>query len=431
MAEELVDWQQLAAKMMAGLVKEMGATLSSQLRIPPSQPSQPVQPGQVIQPAHTASLETFEHEALATGIPIDLSASAAYKTHMARKEHEAGAEYLAGVRAKLSQPPQAADSLGDAVAANRAFVERAASGTHTFTQMDDPIPDDIDEDDLLRQAISWQESYTRRFKAVLEHDVVVRDKATGLPYTGKKPIALALPSDWHIGNKGTDHKRIIEDIEVIVNHPRLYCSVGGDPVDNFVIEKMISASREQIFQVDVQWALFRTLVKKLVANHSLLFVGAGNHDAWTYKVAGIDGIQAALAGINVVNTKEGGLVRLQVGDQPYALYRKHKPTRFNSGYNPHHFLEQMLRMGTPWDWDIGVSEHFHHAHIKWGDGTDGTTKERVFITTGSYKVDDAYAQALGYYGGGYGVPCVLLFPDRREMWPVARLEQAVRILDSF
>lgn len=280
------------------------------------------------------------------------------------------------------------------------------------------------DEELLDALIRWQDVRNRACAQKLEHrvDIPVRDG---------KPIAVCFPSDWHIGNTGTDHKRIIEDNKLIMGHPRLYCALGGDPVDNFIIEKMISASRTQVAQVDVQWRLFRHLVAQLVESNSLLFVGAGNHDAWTQKVAGLDGISAALRGLPVVNTGEGGFIRLRVGDVEYGVYRKHKPTRFNSKQNPTHFLKQMLRMGTPWDFDIGISEHFHDCNIEQGEYRPGTGRHRVFVTTGSYKVKDEYSESLGYYGGGYGVPCVVLWPDRREMLPVMKIEQAIRLVDSF
>lgn len=313
---------------------------------------------------------------------------------------------------------EAAELLG------AAHSSRSRKHKPMISWQDFEIEEETDDEALMEALVSYQRQRNKVFASKLVHEVRIE-----VPDGG--PIAVAFPSDWHIGNVGTDHERIVRDVQLIAEHPRLFCALGGDPVDNFIIEKMISASRSQIAQVDVQWRLFRHLVKKLVKSQSLLFVGAGNHDAWTQKVAGLDGISAALRGIAVVNTGEGGFVKLTVGAVPYMIYRKHKPTRWNSSYNPTHFLKQMLRMGATYDFDIGVSEHFHNANIELGEYRPGTGGERAFITTGSYKVRDQYSEDLGFYGGGYGVPVVVLWPDRKEIMPVMRLTQAITILDAF
>lgn len=286
---------------------------------------------------------------------------------------------------------------------------------------------DISDTDFLDAFISWQNARNAKFAATsrLDHRLRISTADDGLP------IAIAFPSDWHLGNAGVDHARIVSDVDLLCSHPRLFCALGGDPIDNFIIDKMIAASRSQLAQVDAQWVMFRALVNKLSDSGSLLFVGSGNHDQWTERLAGIDGITSALRGKRVLNTGEGGFIEVEVGSQTYGIYRKHKPTRFNSHYNPTHFLKQMLRMGTPWDFDIGVSEHFHNCNIELGEHRPGTGRDRLFITTGSYKVKDPYAEGLGYYGGGYGVPVVVLFPDRHEMMPFKRLSQAITVLDAY
>src|SRR5690606_28868504 len=48
------------------------------------------------------------------------------------------------------------------------------------------------------------------------------------------PIALANLSDMHIGNAGTDHRRMLEDARLIQKTPGMYAVFGGDGVDNFI-----------------------------------------------------------------------------------------------------------------------------------------------------------------------------------------------------
>ncbi len=169
------------------------------------------------------------------------------------------------------------------------------------------------------------------------------------------------------------------------------------------------------------------LMKQLLDSGSLLWASAGNHDAWTHKVAGIDGVLAALHDLPILYTGEGALVTVTVGQTPYRIYRKHRPSRFRSSYNQTHFIRMMLALGAPWEFDIGVSEHLHQAEII---QFEYRKLDRVGICCGSYKVRDLYADTLGYYGGGYGVPTVVLSPNRREMLPFPSIARALDALDG-
>lgn len=279
----------------------------------------------------------------------------------------------------------------------------------------------VSDEDHLKATIAYQRSQNGAFPSERVVDVSVETDT---------PIAVAFPSDWHIGSKGVDLQRLWDDCKLIASHPRLYVAVGGDPIDNFGPGNHPEAMEAMITDRASQWKIFRYLVQLLHDSGSLLWVSSGNHDAWTHQWAGIDGISAALRGIPVAYTGEGALVRLRVGEQTYRVYRKHKPVRFKSNDNPTHFLRQMLARGTPWEWDIGVSEHIHQAEMCVFEWRPGTKLDRVAICCGSYKERDDYAEGQGYYGGGYGVPTVILHPQRREMIPFMSIGQAINALDG-
>ncbi len=279
----------------------------------------------------------------------------------------------------------------------------------------------ISDEELWDAVVRYQDALNAASPSNLHHHISLDTDA---------PIVLAFPSDWHIGNKGTDMKRLKADCELMESHPRVYVALGGDPVDNFIFEKMASAARSQVVgQIDIQWRLFRHRILKLYESNSLLWVSAGNHDAWTRKAAGIDNMLNVLSDIPVCYTGEGGFVHLTVGQQKYVIYRKHKPMS-NSKINALLFLKNMLWRDAPVEFDIGVSEHLHKAAIETVEYRPGTKIDRVLIACGSYKVKDAYAEDLGYYGGGYGVPCVILYPDRRQILSFTSLSSAIEALDG-
>jgi hypothetical protein len=91
----------------------------------------------------------------------------------------------------------------------------------------------------------------------------------------------------------------------------------------------------------------------------------------------------------------------------------------------------MLRMGSTYEFDIGISEHLHEPGLEVFEYRPGTKIDRVAICCGTYKQRDPYAEGLGYYGGGYGIPTVILFPDRRKILPFYSLADAITVLDAL
>jgi hypothetical protein len=245
-------------------------------------------------------------------------------------------------------------------------------------------------------------------------------------------VVVANMSDWHIGAEGCDIRRLKYDLDLICNHPRVYAALGGDLADNFILDKMASASQASDAQVKVQWRLARYLLRPLLDSNSLLWVGSGNHDQWTQKVAHFDPVLDALKDVQVQYTgssfqSEAGYVDLRVGSQTYTFFRKHRPSRFNSSFNRTHWLKQTLRGFLPREWDIGVVEHLHDMAI---ETFTYRRKKRIAICTGSYKIEDSYALVGGYYDGGYGVPCVLLSPRERQLIAFDNIKDALTALDG-
>lgn len=240
-----------------------------------------------------------------------------------------------------------------------------------------------------------------------------------------KPIGIVFASDLHLGGRGVDHRAIYEFLEVFASSPWLYCYLGGDVVDNFVITKLAHVGRDtQAIPPFAQWEIARDVIERLLATGGLLCVGSGNHDAWTAKVAGLSGHLAILRDMPVIYTDEGGYLDLRVGEQRYTIFRKHRPA-MSSRYNPGHSARQALRFGERLA-DIVVVEHQHTPNIEIGRMFG---EERVFVRTGSFKVHDAHAREFGFTDGGIGTPAIVLDPGERRMIPFSRVEDAAAFLE--
>lgn len=290
---------------------------------------------------------------------------------------------------------------------------RAKQPTLEFTE-----PDVYDTKQLWKAVIDLQKTS----KPLLRHPFVSIETDV--------PIALCFTSDWHIGSRSTNHERLLDDVEFICDHPRLFALVGGDPTDNFIARKYAHAARGHIVPPETQWKLFRDLIEDLLGAKSLIAVGEGNHDLWTKEQADVNGVRSALAGLPVEYIGESGYLTVEVGDEPYRIWRKHRPSRFKSSLHQTNFLRQMLAQGLPQEFDIGVSEHYHTAEFATFEYRPGSGIARYVFATGSYKTDDEYAREAGFYGGGYGVPCAILYPNRRQIIPCRSIYEAADILDG-
>lgn len=239
----------------------------------------------------------------------------------------------------------------------------------------------------------------------------------------EKPFGIVFMSDWHLGGMGTDHEALIRDIELINSCRSLMAYVGGDPIDNFIPEKLSHAGRDsQLVKPGYQWELFRYAIERI--RPSLLAVGRGNHDGWTARNSGIEGISQALQGIPVLHTGEDTYIDLTVGKQTYTIYRKHRPigssrTNRTAGVKKSYDLGKRL-------FDVGVTEHHHEAAMS-SEMRHG--RYRWFITTGSYKIEDPHAAEWGFMHGGIGTPCVVFYPWRHKMVAYMNIEDAIEHLE--
>jgi hypothetical protein len=272
-----------------------------------------------------------------------------------------------------------------------------------------------DAEDLWKAVTDFQNINRDKFASQILTDITIQVETD-------RPFGVVFMSDWHIGGIGTDHEAILRDIDLINSCPHLVAYVGGDPTDNFIPDKLAHAARETLISPDFQWKMFRYAIERL--SPSLLAVGRGNHDGWTKRLAGIDGVEAALRGFPVLHTAEDTYIDLIVGEQTYTIYRKHRPigssrvNRSAGGKASYNFGKRLF--------DVGITEHHHVASITWEPRHD---QYRYFITTGSYKVEDMHSREWGFTDGGIGTPVMIFYPFRKKMISCVCIEDAIQILD--
>lgn len=243
--------------------------------------------------------------------------------------------------------------------------------------------------------------------------------------TTSSPIAVTFLADLHIGGEGVNITQMRHDLEQIAATPHCYLALGGDLIDNFILRSMSHAAQDSDATVKVQWELARELLA--IVKDSVLFVGSGNHDQWSIEQAQIDGLAQLIMSWHTVYTREGGLIRLHLGDQLYRIFRKHTPSRGRQRRHPTNAVVEELFTGA-YDYDVGVLEHehvpallqFRHRQV-----------DRIAIRCGTYKQRDVYAETRGFQEAAIASPTVVFYPDTRCMVPFLYLHQALQAFPSL
>lgn len=229
----------------------------------------------------------------------------------------------------------------------------------------------------------------------------VRTRHAALP---DEPYGIAFLSDLHFGSAYTDYAQAKADAIAIASTPGLYAVFHGDGIDNWILPKMAGLQRGQAMPFDDEMKMFKEWLEML--GRKLLVVVAGNHDNWTYSLAGIDFLQ------NLVNPQtfydqHQAIFDIIAGSHRMRFAVRHK-WRGSSILNPTHGMERAAR---DIDADVYVGGHTHIATLaRYFTVRD---RDRLAILTGTYKKWDTYGHALGLPPSQHSGAGVLVVDPRK------------------
>ena len=234
------------------------------------------------------------------------------------------------------------------------------------------------------EAVTFKETHQRRERWSRRPGIIKRDKhhITLTP----APYALAFLSDLHFGNAMTDYAQAMKDAETIRDTHGMYAVFHGDGIDNWILPKMAGLQRGQAMPYDDEMQMFKEWLE--VLGDKLLVVVAGNHDNWTYSLAGIDFLRH-LVQPTVIYDQHQVIFDISAGQSRLRYAVRHK-WRGNSILNPTHGLERAAR---DIDADVYVGGHTHIATL--ARYFTVRQRDRLAILTGTYKRHDSYGHALG------------------------------------
>jgi len=260
-----------------------------------------------------------------------------------------------------------------------------------------PSDSDLDPREILEKAKREQEKCRALTKKRQEQYVI-------LP--GTLPVGLGILADWHLGGSGVDYVGLEADVNTIAETEGMYGLYNGDGIDNWIASRLMWLQREQIMRHQEEWALLEYFLLRA----KLVVAVSGNHENWTYLMAGSDRLRECLKHTRVLYDRHEVVFKLQLSGAEWVVKARHK-WRGTSVVNDTHGIEVGWQRGTG-EFDIGIGSHTHRGTLI--RPFIRHHEKKYAVLTGTYKSEDEYGRALGFsksHGSGCGA--LILFPDGR------------------
>mgnify|MGYP000040442334 CR=1 FL=1 len=238
------------------------------------------------------------------------------------------------------------------------------------------------------------------------------------------PVMLAFLGDQHIGNAGTNIRRVFEEQQTIKRTPGAYAWIMGDVVDNFIVGRLQEQNMKPAAPIWEQWQLAKEYLERW-EDRIVAYVG-GNHGAWTMSQTQID-YRRDICPDGVLYDGDDVQADVSVGSATYSVWARHK-WRGNSIYNQTHGQERAARFNDP-NHDIYVGAHTHEGALYREMIHEGQRKAAVQI--GTYKVHDDYARAQGFPESDMSTACAVILHDDGSMHGMADLTAAKRYMQAL
>jgi len=277
----------------------------------------------------------------------------------------------------------------------------------------DPVPE-VDPDTIWKATVSLAKELEYRVSETNKIIVDLSDET--------RPIAIAEMADLHIGGIGVDYNAIERDAEIIASTDGMYCTVGGDNIDNFIQSFLLAGMNSQVITASTQWVLFERYLS--IIQDKVLYARIGNHDSWTQKQSQVDKFGQLMRQFQILNVQHIGVARILVGGQEYVVEATHKywgQSRLNSLWSPMRLLDYGIADGA----DVCIVEHRHVPAwgCIWRRG-----KRRYMVRTGTYKVKDNYAAENGFWGAAIGPAVLIYFPGEHHLHVMQDVGEAANYL---
>jgi len=240
-----------------------------------------------------------------------------------------------------------------------------------------------------------------------------------------RPILLVVRADWHFGSVHTNHRRFLEDNELIKERPYVKTIEGGDLIDGGILSRMVELVQEQLAPVKLQRQVLWAVLKEISKN--VLVLVKGQHDSWAEQIACFDPIEWASHDTKIPFIGWGGKVTLTVGEQQWEMVIRHN-FPFNSSYNATHTNKQLMRMGEHGVTDISI---VCDKHVPAYEEFLMHGQMRIAMRPGSYKPRDFFSQKHGFSSALPLMPGVILWNDQRKFIGSSDFRDLIPLIDAI
>ena len=238
----------------------------------------------------------------------------------------------------------------------------------------------------------------------------------------KKSNKVVFFSDVHIGADDFREDNFLYAINKIKKE-KLYCSLGGDIVENSIIEGKAAGEKllAQATSPTEQMLYAMDKLGPLAKNGQILWALQGNHEARTRREALLD-ISAILAGhLGVPYLGIGGMIQIKAGKQTYVGAVQHGARSIKNRWQE---LDNMVSMYP--DADFVTLGHDHNLDARYiakfvFDGDNQKKHRKILqVRTGTYLGYADYARNMLYPPSFTGSP-ILTF-EKNEHRVVADVQ---------
>lgn len=237
------------------------------------------------------------------------------------------------------------------------------------------------------------------------------------------PFCLAAVADLHLGSGGVDYDRVYGEAQIIADMPNTGLALVGDPLDNYILPKLVHCRFDSQVSIPGEWSLVRRYLD--IVAHKIAVSVSGNHDNWNVFLTGVNYFRDVLARVspNVLYDMDDCRFVLQVGPGQIPIRVRHK-WRGVSKYNATHGVESTFKEDG--DFLIGIGAHTHVSGLVREFNASG--RLGLAAVCGSYKAVDTFARGKGFPRPNGNTAVAIIFFENGAMFGTSRLDVAADLM---
>lgn len=235
-------------------------------------------------------------------------------------------------------------------------------------------------------------------------------------------------SDWHIGDKHSDGKRILSYLDYIRNTPNAFAILNGDLMNTAIRASLSDVYSEKLSpmnQIEHCVKLFDGLQEKIIC------INPGNHELRVWKSDGLDMtlVMATQLGIADKYSPESSLVFVSLGKWSvsgrhnervtYSIYCVHGD---GGGRTEGAKVNRLTQLASICDADIYIHSHTHTPAIvktnyyRVNAGNKAVRQvDKLFVNTAATLEYGGYGELKSYKPASMDTPIIHLDGTRRRM----------------